>query len=146
VFERLEDEGIEVPDRYFPYRATYDIEVMLTPTEKPRSDKLEWTSQHVLLSVSVCSNVPTYTEPVCFVSKGNTGETVKECLRYLTDISEKAFRLLMPQYEGVYGQIQERLDRGLEDCKDDEEREREEKNHYLYQLRKQLEHISKNCW
>jgi hypothetical protein len=30
VFHRLEDEGIDVPedDRYYPYRATYDIEVM----------------------------------------------------------------------------------------------------------------------
>ena len=29
VFDRLEDEGIDVPaeDRYYPYRATYDIEV-----------------------------------------------------------------------------------------------------------------------
>ena len=71
VFDRLEDEGIDVPEenRYFPYRATYDIEVMLQPTNKRRSKKLEWTSHHVLLSVSVCSNVPTYTEPICFLRK-----------------------------------------------------------------------------
>jgi hypothetical protein len=42
---------------YYPYRATYDIEVMLQPTDKRRSEKLEWTSHHVLLSVSVCSRV-----------------------------------------------------------------------------------------
>jgi hypothetical protein len=53
------------------------------------------TSHHVLLSVSVCSNVPTYTEPICFVSEGDTSETVESCLSYLTDISEKAFRLLV---------------------------------------------------
>jgi hypothetical protein len=36
VFDRLEDENIDVPaeDRYYPYRATYDIEVMLQPTDK----------------------------------------------------------------------------------------------------------------
>jgi hypothetical protein len=63
------NEGIDVPEehRYNPYRATYDIEVMLQPTEKRRSEKLEWTSHHVLLSVSVGSNVPTYTEPICFI-------------------------------------------------------------------------------
>jgi hypothetical protein len=35
VFDRLEDENIDVPeeDRYYPYRATYDIELMLQPTE-----------------------------------------------------------------------------------------------------------------
>jgi hypothetical protein len=100
VFDRLEDEGIDVPEehRYNPYRATYDIEVMLQPTEKRRSEKLEWTSHHVLLSVSVCSNVPTYTEPICFVTEGDTSETVESCLQHLTDISEKAFRLLVPRY------------------------------------------------
>jgi hypothetical protein len=36
VFNRLEDENIDVPeeDRYYPNRATYDIEVMLQPTDK----------------------------------------------------------------------------------------------------------------
>ena len=60
VFDLLEDENIDVPaeNRYYPYRATHDIEVMLQPTDKQRSKKFEWTSHHVLLSVSVCSNVP----------------------------------------------------------------------------------------
>jgi hypothetical protein len=40
---------------------------------------------------SVCSNVPTYTEPICFVSEGDTSEMVEFCLQYLTDISEKLF-------------------------------------------------------
>jgi hypothetical protein len=55
----LEDEGIDVPaeDRYYPYRAIYDIEVMLQPTDKRRSEKLEWTSHHVLLSVSSPASV-----------------------------------------------------------------------------------------
>jgi len=96
IFDRLEDEGIDVPeeDRYYPYIATYNIEVMLQPTDKRRSEKLEWTSHHVLFNMSVCSNVPTYTEPICFVTEGDTSETVESCLQYLTDISEKAFRLL----------------------------------------------------
>ena len=107
VFDRLEDEGIDVPeeDRYYPYRATYDIEVMLQPTDKRRSEKLEWTSQHVLLSVSVCSNVPTYTEPICFVTEGDTSETVESCLQHLTDIRETAFRLLVPRYRMVFEEI-----------------------------------------
>ena len=73
VFDQLEDEGIDIleEDRYYPYRATYDIEVMLQPTDKRRSEKLEWTSQHVLLSVSVCSNVPVYKVPVCYISEGS---------------------------------------------------------------------------
>ena len=87
--------------------------------------------------MSVCSNVPIYTDPICFVSEGDTSETVESCLSYLTYISEKAFRLLVPMYGMVFEVIQQRLD--LEEYKDDEEREREEKKHHLYQLKQQLE-------
>jgi len=125
AFDRLEDEGIDVPeeDRYYPYRATYDIEVMLQPTDKRRSEKLEWTSHHVLLSVSVCSNVPGYTVPVCYISEGDTRKTVESCLSYLTEVSVEAYQTLMVKYGDVFQQIQERLDSDLEEYKDDEERE-----------------------
>jgi hypothetical protein len=87
----------------FPQPVTFRTHVAVTvPTEKRRSEKLEWTSHHVLLSVSVCSNVPTYTEPICFVTEGDTSETVESCLQHLTDISEKAFRLLVPRYAFVF--------------------------------------------
>jgi hypothetical protein len=143
IFDRLEDEGIDVPeeDRYYPYRATYDIEVMLQPTDKRRSEKLEWTSHHVLLCVSVCSNVPTYTEPICFVSEGDTRKTVKSCLSYLTDVSEEAYRTLMAKYGDVFQQIQERLDSDLDDVVDDEERDRQA--HFFYS-RNTLIKISKS--
>jgi hypothetical protein len=38
--------GIDIPeeDRYYPYRATYDIEVMLQPTDKRLSEKLDMTN------------------------------------------------------------------------------------------------------
>jgi hypothetical protein len=73
--------------------------------------------------VSVCSNVPTYAETICFVSEGDTSETVESCLSYLTDISEKAFRLLVPRYGMVFEEIQQRLDQDLEKHKENEERE-----------------------
>jgi hypothetical protein len=141
VFDRLEDENIDVPaeNRYYPYRATYDIEVMLQPTDKQRSEKLEWTSHHVLLSVSVCSNVPGYTVPMCYISKGDTRKTVESCLSYLTEVSEEAYRRLMPKCGDVFQQNQERLDSDLDDVVDDEERDRQEKKHYLFKIYQQLE-------
>jgi hypothetical protein len=59
-------------------------------------------------------------------------------LQHLTDISEKAFRLLVPWYGMIFEEIQQRLDQDLEEYKDDDEREREEKKHHLYQLKQQL--------
>jgi hypothetical protein len=38
---------------------------------------------NVLLSVSVCSNIPGYTVPVCYISEGDTRKTVESCLSYL---------------------------------------------------------------
>jgi chloramphenicol O-acetyltransferase len=61
----------------------------------------------------------------------------------LTDINEKAFRLLVPRYGMIFEEIQQRLDQDLEEYKDDEEREREEKKHHLYQLKQQLEPVTK---
>jgi hypothetical protein len=53
---------------------------------------------------------------------------VESCLQHLTDISEKAFRLLVPRYGMIFEEIQQRLDQDLEEYKDDEE-----KKHHLYQ-------------
>jgi hypothetical protein len=72
-------------------------------------------------------------------TEGDTSETVESCLQHLSDISDKAFRLLVPRYGMVFEEIQQRLDQDLEEYKDDEEREREEKKHHLYQLKQQLE-------
>jgi hypothetical protein len=40
----------------------------------------------------------------------------------------------------IFEEIQQRLDQDLEEYKDDEEREREEKKHHLYQLKQQKFH------
>ena len=68
IFEELEDEGIIVPEeaRYFPYRATFDFECFFDKEraqELKNTEKLNWESAHVPLSVSVCSNVPGYQAP-----------------------------------------------------------------------------------
>ena len=56
--------------------------------------------------------------------EGDTSETVESCLQHLTDISEQVFRLLVSRYGMIFEEIQQRLDRDLEEYNDDEERER----------------------
>lgn len=70
IFEQLEEYGILVPtdERTFPWFAVFDFESMLVKLEGDATEKLEWTQQHVPISVSVCSNVPGSTEPRCFVN------------------------------------------------------------------------------
>ena len=99
IFEELEDEGIIVPEeaRYFPYRATFDFECYFDKEkaeELKSTEKLNWQSAHVPLSVSVCSNVPDYQEPKCFVSNGDPKEFIEEFIQYLVSISTKSSSLL----------------------------------------------------
>lgn len=93
IFEDIENEtGISVPitNRYFPYRATYDIECCLPPLSDHDSSKIKFTSEHTLMSISVCSNIPGHTQPICMVSDGNTDSLVEKFVLYLEYLSSVA--------------------------------------------------------
>ena len=113
IFDLLADEGVEIPNdlKYFPYRATYDFECYFKrETDHPRNTaKLTWEAKHIPLSVSVCSNVPGYDQPKCFVSSGNTGDMFKRFVDYLVEISQESYRLLLDQFSEVFDQINERI-------------------------------------
>ena len=107
IFEELEDEGIVVPDewRYFPYRATFDFECYFDKEkaqELKNTEKLTWQSAHVPLSVSVCSNVPGYQAPKCFVLEGDSDLLLEAFVQYLTTISTKSSSLLRQRYAEVF--------------------------------------------
>ena len=103
IFEELEDEGIIVPEeaRYFPYRATFDFECFFDKEraqELKNTEKVNWESAHVPLSVSVCSNVPGYQAPKCFVSNGDPNVYITEFMQYFTKISLKSSSILREQF------------------------------------------------
>ena len=80
IFQLLEDEGFPVSEdlKYFPYRATFDFECIINP--KPgleNSKKLTWNAKHIPLSVNVCSSVPEYDQPKCFVSDRDSKQLVR---------------------------------------------------------------------
>ena len=91
---------------------------MFYPPEKGRTAKLEWVNQHVLLSITVCSNVPEFTESKCFVSGGNIAETVEDCLQYLTEISQSAYLHLERYYLSPFGQINSKIYEDLKEFSD----------------------------
>ena len=131
LFEQLKEQGIEVPERlkYYPYWATYDIEVMLVSQQDlNNTDKLEWTQKHVPASVSICSNVPEFTEPVCLISHGNPHELVAEMVEHLESISAAAEANLMedPEMEALFESIEQKLEEQEEE--EEEEAEEEEEN------------------
>ncbi len=108
VFDKLEDEGIPVPeaDRYYPYRATYDYECYFSKEDLPNSSKkLTWEARHIALSVSVCSNVPDHDTPVCYISEGDTTALVEKMVHKLEAIAEHAYTLLLVKFQPVFMQL-----------------------------------------
>ena len=112
IFQLLEDEGLTVPEhlKFFPYRATFDFECMFTPeTDLNDTEKLTWDAKHIPLSVSVCSNVPDYDQPKCFVSDGDSKQLVKEMLEHLVKISEQSYDLLRKEFNFLFEAIDQKL-------------------------------------
>ena len=96
IFEKIEEEGIAVPQqlKYSRYQATFEI-VVYYPAHgsnlPEKQDKLEYTAEHQLLSISVASNVPGYEEPQCFmVEEGREAalQTVAAFVKHLERIAE----------------------------------------------------------
>ena len=113
IFELLEDEGFTIPPhlKYFPYRATFDFECMFNrQTGLNNTEKLTWNAKHIPLSVSVCSNVPDYDHPKCFVSTGDSKHLVKEMIDYLVEISQKSSDLMKQEFSFLFEAIDQKLE------------------------------------
>jgi hypothetical protein len=102
IFEQLEEEGIVIPQdlRFFPFYATFDIESILKKDVSiPDSNKVHFTAEHELVSVSVCSNVLGYEKPVCFISEGDGQVVVQKMVSHLNKISEASLVLMLDLYK-----------------------------------------------
>ena len=155
VFELLEDEGIMVPeeDRYYPYRITYDFESYFLKKDLPASsEKLTWEAKHEPLSVSICSNVPGFVEPKCFITMGKAEDLVMEMVNYLHNIQTTAQACVQEAHQTYYKCLVEQLQQKLqleenkEDTDDDvnmDETEKygdkEKKSHPLYAVKLKYE-------
>ena len=59
--------------------------------------------------MSVCSNVPDYDQPKCFVSDGDSKQLVKEMLEHLVKISEQSYDLLRKEFNFLFEAIDQKL-------------------------------------
>ena len=97
IFEQLERCGVNIPsqDRIFKYRIVFDCEVYLTTEDTPsNTPKVLYTHKHHLASISVCSNVPDFEEPKCFISSGSPRDLVEKAVKYMLTISAASANLL----------------------------------------------------
>jgi len=105
VFDQLEQLGIYVPheDRFYPYRSTFDYEIYFDKSDLPDAgEKSVWVARHVPCSVSVCSNVPNFEKPKCFIN-ASPQRLVHDKMQYLETIADAAFEILK---EYVFDQLE----------------------------------------
>ena len=57
-----------------------------------KRDKLEYTTEHQLLSISVASNVPGYEQPQCFVVEEEGREAALQTVRTFVEHLERIAR------------------------------------------------------
>ena len=115
--EQVAAEGISVDTSFvYPFRATYDFESYFTPINR-MSAKTTYVNTHVPMSVSVCSNVPGYTQPKCFVSTGDSKTLVEQMINYLEEIADTVYAVLLEAFKPVCDAITEKLLASDGDCK-----------------------------
>ena len=122
IFQRLDDEGITVPEalRFYPFRATFDFECFFDRDNVPAdSDKVHWIARHVPLSVSLASNVSGLEPAQCYVTDGDSDKLVADMMSHLHAVSDAAFESLKPSYESVLDKLKmlkEEWDSAEEEC------------------------------
>ena len=114
IFQELERSlGLNIPKELqsYPYFAVYDFEALLKQVERPAGGEVEsasgntvWTTEHVPISVSVCSNVPGYEEPYA-ITDDDPDNLVKSMCDRLELIQIKAKNDMENRWEGVTAQL-----------------------------------------
>ena len=96
IFEKMRELGINVPEElcFYPFRATFDFECHFDTSHlPPNSPKVHWLARHEILSVSICSNVPGFNLPCCFINEGDPSQLVARFMTYLHKISDAAYSI-----------------------------------------------------
>ena len=131
IFERLDDEGICVTDdlRFYPYRATFDFESFFDGENMPtNTDRVQWITRYVPLSVSIASNVPGYEPAQCYITDGDSDKLVEEMMNNLIAIRDAAYDSLLPSYVDVLSDMDARKHAWEEETKEAEGEEEETEN------------------
>ena len=137
IFDELAEFNIYVPEqeRFFPYFIVFDCEAMLEKVRIQTSEKLVWTQKHTPISVSVCSNVPTFSEAKCFICS-DLDILLSQMVEYMEKIAAKVEKLTKEKWSGPLERLKELIkeyggddksteDPGDEDTMSDGEEEEE---------------------
>ena len=97
IFDKIEDMGVCAAEgkRYYLYRITYDIKTFTDAEDTPQSC---YEAMQRLMSISICSNVPGFMDPTCFVSEGDSRDVVGRFVNYMLLIARRAKRNMQHKF------------------------------------------------
>ena len=109
IFDELEEYGIQVPDdaRFYPWFAVFDCEAILSPCDEG-STRLRFSREHKVISVSIASNVPGYTEAKCFVDF-DSRQLITNMITYLEKIQCCAYDLAVKRWSLAYSKLNDKI-------------------------------------
>lgn len=112
IYEDLADFDINVPveDQFFEQFAVFDFEALLKDSPQQTSEKLKWTTEHVPISVSVCSSVPEFELPRCFVSP-DVDVLMEEMVKYLDEIASASQALAHRKWVRVITALEQKIEK-----------------------------------
>ena len=92
MFNYLEQLGIDYTDEFYPWLCTFDYESVLKALQFDEADKTRWVTEHIPVSVSICSNVLGYTDPKFFTSD-YLDELIQIKMQYISEIQHQTEKL-----------------------------------------------------
>ena len=116
IFDKLALHGIHIPKemQFYEHKIVFDIECLLKrDTGLSNTDSVTYTFRHELASISVCSNITDYEDPVCFISDGCPKKLLRTCLDYMTEIAIVAKLAQRQKFANYIEQIEEIDDTNL---------------------------------
>jgi hypothetical protein len=113
VFDELEDYlDIQFPQksRVFPHRICFDFESYFETNDLPTdTPKVSWQAKHLPISVSLCSNVKTFTTPKCFIREAsdlNGVGLLSNMVEYILQIQEHSSAILHEKYAYIFDDLE----------------------------------------
>ena len=97
-------------DRIFPWFVCYDFEAILEKTNESPTEMLTWTQRHVPISLSICSNVEGYSDPVCIVEP-NQDKLVIKMVETLTNIALQVYEMSEEKWGWVLRAINDKIEK-----------------------------------
>ena len=99
--ETLNHFGLIEDDLFYPHEIAFDFEAILKKIKSDSDKKLQFTTNHIPVSVSILSNVDGFNTTPIFLCNESPEELINNFVKTLKLISDKSIEILTPKYSKI---------------------------------------------